>query len=287
MRDWSVVALAALLAACAKPAPEKVTPALWQVDGPHGERGYLFGTIHALPKEVDWRSAKLDAALAGSDSLVLEIARLDDEAATAATFAKLSRTPGQPLLSERIAPALRPALAAVLRRTHLFETEFAATETWAAALTLAQKLQGANNSGYGIDRALLNAAPGKALGELEGAETQLGVFDALPEDEQRDLLGAVISGADDDPVAAGQLASAWGRGDVAMIERETQRGMLADPELRQALLVNRNKAWTGRIVALLAQGERPFVAAGAAHMAGPDGVPALLAAQGYKVTRVQ
>lgn len=284
MRGWVVAALAASLAACAQPAPEKVTPALWQVDGPHGERGFLFGTIHALPKEADWRSAKVNAALAGSDSLVLEIARLDDDAATAAIFVKLARTPGQPLLSQRITPPLRPELAAVLRRTGLFETEFSATETWAAALTLAQRLQGQNNSGYGIDRALLNAAHDKAVGELEGAETQLGVFDALPEAEQRDLLAAVVAGADDEPAS---VAAAWSKGDMAVIERETHTGILSDPELRAVLLVNRNKAWTGRIVALLAQGERPFVAAGAAHMAGPDGLPALLAAQGYKVTRVQ
>ena len=287
MRRWLTLALAFAAAACGTSAPEKVTPALWQVDGPAGQRAWLFGTIHALPREVDWRSPKVMAALNDSSQLVLEIARLNDDRATAAVFAKLAHTPAEPLLGQRIATPLRPALALILRRTGTFETEFAATETWAAALTLAQKLQGESKSGYGIDRALLNAARGKPVGELEGAATQLSIFDALPEADQRDLLAAVVSGANDSPDDARQLAAAWGKGDMAAIERQTTRGLLADPELRAALLVGRNKAWAERIAALLTSGERPFVAAGAAHMAGSDGVPTLLAARGYKVTRLQ
>ena len=59
------------------------------------------------------------------------------------------------------------------------------------------------------------------------------------------------------------------------------------PELRQALFVGRNARWSDRIADAIAQGNRPFVAVGAAHMAGPDGLPAMLAARGYTVRRVQ
>ena len=279
--------LALLAAACAQPAPEKVTPALWQVEGPNGQRAWLFGTIHALPAPVDWRSPKVDAALAASDRVVLEIAAINDQKATARAFAALARSPGQPLLSRRIDPALRPQLALVLRRAGLFESEFGATETWAAALTLAQRLQGANDSGYGIDRAIFSAANGKPVGELEGAARQLGLFDALPESEQRDLLSAVVREVDAEPADARNLAAAWGKGDTAAIEAETRSGMMADPGLRAALLVARNRAWADQLAARLAKGEHPFVAAGAAHMAGPDGVPALLATRGFRVMRVQ
>jgi uncharacterized protein len=282
---WMAVFL--VLAACAQPAPEKVTPALWQIEGPQGQRGWLFGTIHALPVPVDWRSPKVDAALAASDRIVLEIAAIDDAQATARAFAVLAKTRGQPLLGHRIDPALQPQLALALRRAKLFESEFGATETWAAALTLAQRMQGANDSGFGIDRAILNAAGGKPVGELEGAAGQLGLFDALPEADQRDLLAAVVREVDAEPDDARRLRSAWGRGDMAAIEAETRHGMMADPGLRSALLVNRNRAWVEQIAAMLTKGEHPFVAAGAAHMAGPVGVPALLAARGYKVNRVQ
>ena len=44
---------------------------LWKVSGPAGTV-YLFGTIHLLPDKYNWRTAKFDQAVAGSNELVLE-----------------------------------------------------------------------------------------------------------------------------------------------------------------------------------------------------------------------
>ena len=83
MRQVIGAALAVLLSlsGCSQPEPKAVSPALWEVTGPKGEHGWLFGTIHALPEPVKWRSPKLDAALQGSNLLVLEIGNAGDPAA--------------------------------------------------------------------------------------------------------------------------------------------------------------------------------------------------------------
>ncbi len=276
-------ALLLALGACAQP-PAPVHPALWEVTGPGGAHGWLFGTIHALPRAVAWHSPTLDAALASADRIVVETRDVADPAAMRAIFAGLATTPGQPPLSARVDPALRHALAQLLDKAGLRDDQFAQTETWAAALTLARaaspELDGAN----GLDRALLAAAPNKPVDELEGTAAQLGVFDRLPEADQRDLLAATVKGDDADNAG---LVQAWARGDMAAIERETRTGLLASPDLRAALLTGRNRAWASKVAAMLSGGAHPFVAAGGAHMAGAEGLPALLAAQGFTVRRIQ
>jgi uncharacterized protein YbaP (TraB family) len=278
-----------LLAGCdgAPPAPKyPPRPALWQVTGPAGETGWLFGTVHALPKGYDWRTARLDKALAASGSLVLEIADIDDKAGIALVFRGLSQSPGLPPLSARIAPRQRKELVRLLDKAGMDEGDFTTTETWAAALMLAQAA-GGEDSSDGVESRLAKLARGKPVVELEGVRAQLGMFDALPEKEQRDLLAAVLADADTAADDSRRLADEWRSGRLEAIATQTREGLLADPELRRMLLVDRNLAWVGTVEGLLKAGRRPFVAVGAAHVAGGDGLPALLARRGWSVQRIQ
>ena len=281
----AVLACAALLGCSRPPA---VHPALWRVEGPGGQQAWLFGTIHALPQPVEWRSAPIEAALAASDRLLLEVAQIDNDAATAQAFAALAQSPGLPPLEARVPPQLRAELAAAMRLDKMPRGALDPYETWAAALMLQQAAAqaGEADAANGIDRALLRGYAGP-VGEFEGAAAQLAIFDTLPERIQRDLLAAAIGEQDQTASALRQLEQAWAKGDLAAIERETDRDFLTDPVLRGALLVNRNRAWLEKLTALLRGGARPFVAVGAAHLVGPDGLPALLTAQGYTVTRLQ
>ncbi len=277
---------AAALAGCAPPA-QHARPALWEVTGPQGQKGWLFGTIHALARPADWRSPVIDRAFAQADTLVVEVRDLEDAAAMADTFARLSRTPGLPPLSQRVEPGQRSALARLLAHAKLRERDFFGIETWAAAVMLARLSGPEQNTAYGIDRAVIRQAGKRQVIELEGTAGQLAIFDRLAEKEQRDLLALVVS---EGGAARGEderLAKAWRTGDFAVIEAETRSGLLADPELRAALFTQRNRDWARRLSAIMAAGARPFMAVGAAHMASSDGVPAMLEQHGLVVTRIQ
>ncbi len=281
-----VAGLLLALAGCkAEAPPQQAKPALWEVTGPNGEHAWLFGTIHSLPEPVDWHGPKLKAALATSDRLVVEVAGLDDPARIGKILADLAHTPGQPPLADKVEPQYRASLQALLDKADMND-RFDKVETWAAALALAQAANPDQDTSLGVDKALLAEWGQRPVTELEGAEPQLRIFDALPEADQRDLLEATIAEASAADHSV-DLAKSWASGDMAALGTETSRGLLADPELRAALLVNRNRAWVDKIAALLKSKSRPFIAVGAAHLAGTDGLPVLLAAQGFTVTRVQ
>lgn len=245
----------------------------------------MIGTIHALPDGTDWRTPGIGRVIDTADLLVVEVAALGDNAGIARTFADLSATPGLPPLGQRVPADLAAPLAALLERGGIAPDTFSATETWAAAIALA-RVDAPGDPANGADRALIADFTGRPVRELEGAKAQLAIFDRLPETAQRTMLAAVVRESAASRRDPARLQRAWLAGDAATIEQSTREGFLADPALREALLTGRNRRWSTALAALLAQPPRPLIAVGGAHLVGPDGLAALLTAQGYRVRRI-
>ena len=278
-----VLALAGalLLAACGEPEREwpEPKPALWEMVSPEGRRGWLFGTIHSLPLEVRWRTPALESALANSGVLVVEVVDVGDTAKAESVFERFARNESLAPLSQRVAPEDRADLAAFLDRAGSGETDFATTDTWAAALMLANRARQLE-AGQNVDRALVDVRS-EVVG-LESHAVQYALFDALPPEEQTDLLMALAR----DTGGEAERIEAWLTGDLAVLERASDP-LLGDPGLRTALQTGRNARWAPRIAEMVEAGRRPFVAVGTAHLFGEQSLPALLEARGYAVRRIQ
>lgn len=270
--------------------PKQGKPALWHVTGQGGE-AWLFGGIHALPADIKWITPPMKKAMNDSDRLVLEVVGLEDSAEITRTFQQLANSEGQPPLAERLPADLREAGEALRAKGHLNPARFATLESWAAAITLA----GAATAGLpmvreaGVERVLAKRyrAKGKPVIGLETAARQFTYFDDLPEADQRAMLASVIADADNAPQAYRDMITAWLGGDSETLARAANRGLLQRPQIREAILVRRNRDWASQIADMLSLGGKPFIAVGAAHLAGDDSVQALLEARGFTVTRLQ
>lgn len=269
-------------------------PALWKVTGTKPEQvgeAYLFGTIHILPKDVNWRTPLLEEALKESDRLVIEVLGLEDTKNAAKIFSKLAISPNQPEIEKRVKPSLRDDLDAVIDKSNIPEFALNRMESWAAALSLASAQT--NNlgldSGEGVEKKLV-AQFGEFKKPVEGLETieqQLGYFDTLPETQQRDMLTSVVEEAADTKTSFEKLFNAWISGDTDTIVELSSGGILEDPKTREKLLIGRNQDWTDQLDKKLQSPGMSFVAVGAAHLVGPDAVQAMLEKRGYKIEKIQ
>ena len=262
-------------------------PALWRVEK-DGTQAYIFGTIHVLPDDVEWETPALRRAIAASDRLVLEAEDLDDARGTQQIFDRMGLSPNLPALSNRVPAPERPALASLIERGGLREADLSRYESWAASLllsTVAQAELGLSGA-KGVEPTLTASfrAAGKPVSGLETVADQFGLFDRLPEDVQRRLLIDSVDDSKDSRAQYDRMLRAWLSGDMQAIARDFVAELAPEPALAKPLLTDRNRAWAKHIGRL--QG-RPFIAVGAAHLAGPDNLLVLLQREGYRITRIQ
>ncbi|PLK23558.1 TraB/GumN family protein [Porphyrobacter sp. TH134] len=269
--------------AAAGPPPDPLFYEIANADGT--VEGWMLGTIHALPDGARWRTAEIGRVIDTADFLVVEIGELNGRGEGPSIYANLAQSPGLPPLDTRLPPELRPQLAALLERGGLEPDDFSTEESWAAAIALA-RIDATGDPANGADRALIADFADRPVRELEGLRGQLLIFDRLPESAQRSMLAAVVRESERGRRDPARLQRAWLAGDAATIEASTREGFLADPILREALLVGRNRRWTAALVPVLQQPARPLIAVGAAHLVGPDGLAAMLAAEGFTVRRL-
>ncbi|MBU0864226.1 MAG: TraB/GumN family protein, partial [Alphaproteobacteria bacterium] len=101
------------------------------------------------------------------------------------------------------------------------------------------------------------------------------------------LLIRAAEKSDDAVKEVGALTAAWARGDVAALEKVINDDVDAVPAARRAIITDRNRRWSAWVHKRLERPGTVLMAVGAGHLVGPDGVPAMLEAEGMTVRRVQ
>jgi hypothetical protein len=292
-RFWKGAAalVMAALASCGVQAAEP-RPAMWKL-ADKDTTIYLFGTIHMLPEGRAWRTPAFEAALASADELVLEIAKVDDEMATAQTMMKLGLGKGLPPLRERVPAGKRPALESMAAESGVPMALLDRLDTWAAALSLLGvtfKRLGLDPS-LGVEERLTSdwkkRKSGKPVTGLETIEQQLGFFDTLDEAQQRTFLLGVLDDPADAKAQFQAMVDAWASGDEKAIARTFEDEQNLTPELRSVLLGRRNAKWAEWLDSRMDRPGTVFVAVGAGHLAGKDSVQKMLKKRGFKAKRVQ
>jgi uncharacterized protein YbaP (TraB family) len=277
------------LAGCQPTAARDGEPALWRIADADSEI-WLFGSVHMLPPDLDWRGPRVDAAFAAADEFVTETDLPGPE--SAAAFEAFRQRHGMLPPGQTLSARLSQSEAAQLRRAAqelgLDANALDRQRAWLTAIQLsyADLARSGQSAEAGVENVLAAEArrQGKRFSALETLDEQLSVLATLPPEAEARFLTVALGEIGSSDELAAEMDRAWAAGDTAALEQMfEEQWRAAGAEVHEAVILQRNRAWAVEIERRLAGSGRTFIAVGAAHLIGDDSVVDLLRARGIAV----
>jgi len=281
------IALACLAGAFAAEAADSFDSGLlWRVERAGVTPSYLFGTMHSDDPGVVKLPTPVQQAFDQAQSVTLEVV-LDPRSLLAMTSALLM-TDGNTLES-LIGRRLYERTLEVMDARGIPEILVANMKPWAVAVTLMTPL---GNNGVVLDHVLYQdaVAAGKKVHGLETVAEQVGLFDGLSRKDQITLLEDTLDNLDTVAQMLDELQAAYLDRDLKRLMELNEASMRdSDPLLAETfnrkVIVERNYSMAERMQPRLREGQQ-FIAVGALHLAGKEGLLNLLVERGYRLSRV-
>lgn len=255
---------------------------LWEISGKGVAPSYLFGTIHSSDPRVTRLPPVLAEKFDKSDSYSMELIF------SGAGFVAMGEAmffEGDQTLETVLGKELYRRTRRLVEDLGQPTTALNHKKPWAVIMMLGTPREA---DGLFLDLALQLRATlqQKPTFSLETMQEQLAVFDGMTLGEQVQLLEDTLRYHDESDEQMRQLMAAYLRRDLAQLaaisDRYQARAGPAYRTLMDRLLVQRNHRMAERLAPRLKQGNA-FIAVGALHLPGKDGLLELLEQRGYRI----
>lgn len=257
---------------------------LWEVTGNGlNKPSFLFGTFHLLCKEDIHFGETLKNALKGSDYIYMEM-DMDDPSVLMNAMKFMTMKNGKSLkdlYSTREYEKLQKFFSDSLKMPlQLFEK----TKPYFLVALLYPKMMECK-SPSGVEQELIKLAKEEKK-EIEGLETlafQSSVFDSIPYEWQAKELLKNIDSVQKYKEEFQKMVQIYKNQQLDSLEEHLNMSEFGGERFNELLLTNRNKNWAKRLDSAMKENS-VFVAVGAGHLPGKEGVIELLRKKGYSVT---
>jgi uncharacterized protein YbaP (TraB family) len=287
------LAFLALLAPALGAMPAAAASYLWEVSS-LTNRVYLFGTIHA--GKAEWYPLPRVVEDAFDDSRVLVVEADITDANAMARSSRAMRYTWPANLETHVPAAEYARFRKLLPRYAIAEDQVIEVKPFMAVslLVFSEWARLGYQPRYGVDGYFIARAKDakKPIVELEGVDAQVRLMESLTDKENlvlfKGTLDALESGLTGVQVQG--MVSAWQGGDAAAMLEVARRYNEKVPgarEFEDKFIWSRHAAMLEKIEGYLGQTRtRHFIAVGALHLAGPDGLVELLRKKGYVVRQL-
>lgn len=260
---------------------------LWKIERSGSAPSYLMGTIHLGDPRVTFLPCAIKERFDAAASFTMELIANGDGFVTMAQIMYYN--------DERTLPGILKDEALFTRVSEALSHRGVSPEgvkklkPWSAISMLSFPSTG--QTGLFLDMALQFKAiyQRKPVYGLETMEEQLSVFNDLQVEDQISLLREALAQSDKASEQIEAMTLAYLERDLAKLLALEKLNRPADKRayyaLRERLITRRNIVMAERMVPRLKEGNA-FIAVGALHLPGTDGVLHLLNEAGYRVTPV-
>lgn len=265
----------------APPLEPLVRPFFWEVSR-NGVVSHFLGTIHAKYQFVQQPPAVIERL----DAAKVVVVEADVAALSIMDVLQQAMLPPEQSLRTMLGDEHWQKLVGAVGKV-MPAPALERMQPWFAVLLVSMGDLVSTDQNQVMDMQVFQRAKkaGKRVVFLEDANAQVkmlsesGDLDTLK--EMLDELAEVRRKLDD-------MLSAYGRGDFDALSVSTldPEEMSKRPEVFEKLLFQRNRAWMDALQPLLAEGG-VFVAVGAGHFVGEQGLLSLLRAAGYEIRRIE
>lgn len=280
---------------------------LWQIEKA-GVTSYLFGTMHLYDPRHAASMERLEPLIARSDQVVIEATRADEAVLQRELIGNPTRyliTEGDSLI-DRLGPEAWNKLVPLVTKRGIPPFMAAKFQPWFLGFFMMMPECALNDlqaQRFGIDKSI--EAEGEALGKpVSGLDDVMALIDVFSkgtlEEQVDEMRWSLLLDLPMDSSMKGltafyfaeetQLAWTYSLHDVAALSKDLDtedqdRLMGLVTEMLDDLVSGRNHQWMARLQVELAQ-TSSFVAVGALHLPGQDGLLQLLQNDGFTVTRL-
>jgi uncharacterized protein YbaP (TraB family) len=264
-----------------------VSSLLWEISGNGLEKpSYLFGTIHIIPKEDYFWTDLMEAKFQESEKLVLEIDMGKNQMMMMLSMmSKMRMEDGKTLQDLLTAEEYKSVNDYFIDNIGMSLTTFDHMKPIFTSMMISQGEAGGMDMKKSIsyEMEMVEKAKKRKM-KIDGLETaayQISIFDSIPYETQAQMLVEAISTeADSNDTTFDDLIELYKGQDLEGLYRLITEEDSEIESYEDILLVTRNKNWIPLIAKMTAK-QQTFIAVGAGHLPGKNGVINLLIAEGF------
>ena len=268
------------------------TKMLWEVDGLHGGKVYLFGSIHVGKADLYPLDKNITQAFNDSNYLVVETKSNESSKIAMNTLMfKNGRFSDTTRLKDVISSKNYERLQIKLKQLKMLPGSLDAFRPWVASLviTMTEIIQLGYSPQFGMDLYFEEKASQdqKRIFSMESVHEQFGLFSDQDDSFGEKLLELTFNTGFSRSSDIEDFFTKWQEGSTSYFEEKIIKPMDSYPKIKEDFLIKRNKKMVDKVNIYRGnkKGRSYFVVMGLAHLLGEEGVVQQLKDQNLTVRR--